>query len=101
MSENAAPIPPLRWDWMTTKGEDRATCPDCRRPVLWAAIGERDGRRLALDPEPTPDGPFLIHDENYEGTSLTWRLARRVRSDETPHPDRLRYSPHTCPEPLP
>ncbi|MFE0036799.1 hypothetical protein [Streptomyces sp. NPDC059015] len=35
-----------------------ATCPDCRRPIRWTTT--EAGKRLAVDPDPHPDGNTAI-----------------------------------------
>ncbi|MEU0087220.1 hypothetical protein [Streptomyces sp. NPDC006274] len=34
------------------------TCPDCHRPIRWTLT--QAGRRLAVDPEPHPDGNTAV-----------------------------------------
>ncbi|WP_233534060.1 hypothetical protein [Streptomyces murinus] len=67
-------------------------CADCRREVLWTVTDA--GKRLAVDPEPTPDGNTAVH---RDGTGT--RRSRRP-SEELPLMgwERL-HMPHvaTCP----
>ncbi|MFJ5638694.1 hypothetical protein [Streptomyces sp. NPDC093223] len=70
----------------------KATCRDCRRPVLWTTT--EAGKRLAVDPEPDPQGNAAVW---RDGTGTT---RSRRPSDELPLTgwERL-YMPHvaTCP----
>ena len=66
-------------------------CPDCREPVIWALTVNR--KRLALDPEPHPDG----NQAAYRNHTETW-LTRQLRRGEEPLGYERRFMPHiaTC-----
>ncbi|WP_432041456.1 hypothetical protein [Streptomyces cadmiisoli] len=70
----------------------RATCHDCRRPVLWTTT--EAGKRLAVDPTPDPKGNAAVWRDG------TGTLRSRRPTDELPLCgwERL-HLPHvaTCP----
>lgn len=68
-------------------------CPDCQQPLRWA-VTAANSKRIALDPEPDPEGNQAAYPDEV-GTLRT----RQLRKDEKPLGYERRYMPHvaSCP----
>lgn len=72
-------------------------CGDCLQPIRWA-VTAANTRRIALDPDPDPDGNQAAYPDE-AGTLRT----RQLRKGEDPLGFERRYMPHiaTCRRPRP
>lgn len=72
-------------------------CRSCHAPIRWAVT--QKGRRMPLDPEPTPDGNLVLAPA-VEARRAPTVVALTAHNDPPLDPNTPRYTSHfaTCPD---
>lgn len=71
-----------------------ARCKQCGRPIVWATTTTR-GKRMALDPDPSERGEFVLHAVGVDNGRVQFAVRHRQPGD--PLRDRRTCHFDTCP----